>query len=177
MNINIIRIICVLGVLWWPVSIIGATKHCGINKLPYDPNVKGCCLDSRGVGRLTNDPENADLEKYAEENQYCGNMIARGVTFCYNGKLVSVVCDDNWPQALLDCIAFHEEQHRTDPNAKCHSCESTNLIYSTKEDADNGDCNAYKKAKEECIDKLPEGTPGKALLLQEAEDGIAEYCS
>ena len=175
MKLYIIHFLFVFGLLWWPFSVVGETLHCGIEKTPYDPNIKGCCLHGDGTGELTDYPDNADLENFAEGKNYCEFPNGRGVTFCYNGVLKSVVCDDNWG-SLTNCIAKHEEIHRTDPNAKCHDCQPTEYIYSTKKDADDGDCKAWKASKE-CLESYPSGTPGRAVLLQEAEDGIAACCS
>ena len=113
MNKCFIRLVFAMAILWWPVNIMGETKHCGTNKLPYDHSKEGCCLHEDGTGEITGDPENANMDDYAKTKKLC-KARGYGVTFCYNGEKKSAVCPygkSMISEEYQQCIRDHEKGH------------------------------------------------------------------
>jgi hypothetical protein len=123
MNKQLVLLLCVVGVLCGPVNVMGETKHCGPNKIPFDPDTEGCChlplpLPD-GTWKKTPYPQN--------EPDPCSIVPSGGAyaqVICYNGNKYICVYPDNFPsewkppkasqetyEAITNCITQHEEVH------------------------------------------------------------------
>ena len=142
----IVLTLCLLGMLYRPVSIIGQTKHCGTNKEPYDPNTEGCCLHADGTGEKTDNPENADMDAYADQEGLC-LALKFGVTFCYNGEKRTAICPygKTFPDEYRICIQMHEDSHKNDNYGTCRDCDSANIDYTSAFGPQNSECDALNE--------------------------------
>lgn len=160
MNNCFIRLVFAIAILWWPVNIMGETKHCGTNKLPYDPSKQGCCLHEDGTGEVTDNPENVDPHTSSVFQDHCKGAYdvcdKYGITICYNGKKVAVVCNCMSIQNtdLLACIQAHEDAHVRDNNLKCTDCDTKNPQPQDQAAADQAHCDLYR-ADINCATNIP----------------------
>jgi hypothetical protein len=97
MNKQSIILLFLMGLLCTSPTVQGwRGEHCGPDRLPYDPNKRGCCYELQPDGTykwvLTGDPENV--------TDPCSKVPSggsQGQVICYNGNKYICIYPENFP--------------------------------------------------------------------------------
>lgn len=155
MNKQLVLLLCVVGVLCGPVNVMGETKHCGPNKIPFDPDTEGCChlplpLPD-GTWKKTPYPQN--------EPDPCSKVSsgrAQGAVICYNGNMIKCTYPANYPNtwkepyaskatadAIQACLDQHEQYHLDNHIMICKKCTGP-AEHPSKQKEKEQECEAFE---------------------------------
>lgn len=127
----------------------GKSDHCGPDRIPFDPDKKGCCNELQPDGTwkyvLTDDPKNEPdpCSKVPSDGAY-------GARICYNGEFYTCFYLGNLPESwrsntnIVDCIKKHEKLHETQDGQFCPECRGKGEH--TDEKFRRNECDAFQES-------------------------------
>ena len=166
-----VLLLCLMGLLCVSATVMGwPSSHCGPNRIPYDPATQGCCKNPDGIYEVTDNPENANMNDYAEDNGLCNGMKF-GVTFCYNGEKRTAICPygNTFPDEFKTCIQMHEDSHKNDSYGTCGECDSPNVEHTSASGHQNSECAALE-ATYSCLGSNDSSNVNWMILKSAADD-------
>ena len=154
MKIQSVFLLFLMGLLYMSSTVHGwRSEHCGPDKLPFDPDKRGCCNELQPDGTYkwvrTDDPKNEPdpCSKVPSDGAY-------GARICYNGNMYTCYYPSNMPaswrnnSAIVDCINRHEKLHETQSGTYCPKC--TGKARHTDAAFRSNECAAYQ-ASVDCL--------------------------